>query len=291
MAAAPLSLDLRIETPENVVLTPTLAGPAWRGAAYLLDVVIRILIFSTASMLTCFVAGAILPGLALGTLLLLAFLLEWGYFIGCEYLFNGRTPGKLCCGLRVVHENGQPLSWWGATLRNLLRAADILPLMIIYGEEIGVLTLIPMYGPAVVCMLLSPRLQRMGDLAARTVVIHERQTSLPHDPAIYRHIERLPADQINAFTPRSATLAVIDSFLTRRKVLKHVRGHQMARQLALALVNQLDYQGDRTAAEQYPMAFLARVYVTFAAPPTDTAGTQKPRNRRRREQREVAHES
>lgn len=271
MSAASLSLDLPIETPENVVLTHSLAGPAWRGVAYLFDWAVRATVFFVVAMVTCTVGIATMPGLAIGTMLLVLFLLEWGYFIGFEYAFQGRTPGKMICGLRTIHENGQPLSWWGATLRNLLRAADTLPLMIIFGEEIGVLILIPLYGPALICMTLTSRLQRLGDLAARTVVVHERRTVLPRDPVIYQHIEKLPSDQINSFPPPASTLAVIDEFLARRKVLTHSRGHQLARELATLIANRLDYRGDRAQVDDFPMAFLARVYVTFAAPREEVA--------------------
>lgn len=268
------------------MLTHSLAGPAWRGVAYLLDWAVRAAVFIVVGIFTCTVGIATMPGLAIGTMLLVLFLLEWGYFIGFEYAFQGRTPGKMICGLRAIHENGQPLSWWGATLRNLLRAADTLPMMIIFGEEMGALVLIPLYGPALICMTLTPRLQRLGDLAARTVVVHEQRTVLPRDPVIYQHIEPLPSDQINAFTPPVSTLAVIDEFLARRKVLTHSRGHQLARELATLLSTRLDYRGDRAQVEDFPMAFLARVYVTFAAR-RDEDPEEKP-NAKRRKNRRVA---
>lgn len=285
MSAASLSLDLPIETPENVVLTHTLAGPAWRGIAYLLDWGVRFLIFLIVLIFTCTVGFVTLPGFAIGTMLLVMFLLEWGYFIGFEYAFQGRTPGKMLCRLRTIHENGQPLSWWGATLRNLLRAADTLPMMVIFGEDLGALILIPFYGPALICMILTPKLQRLGDLAARTVVVHESRPVLPRDPVIYQHIEKLPSDQINSFTPPVSTLAVIDEFLARRKVLKHERGHQLARELALQLADRLDYRGDRQAVDEFPMAFLAKVYVTFATTRDDDEDDEPPVNRRRKSRR------
>ncbi len=283
--AAQLSLDLRIETPENVVLTQMLAGPAWRGTAYLLDFFLRVAILIAASIFTCIVAAAFLPGVAMGTLLLLVFLLEWGYFIGFEYFWNGRTPGKFACGLRVIHENGQPLSWWGATLRNLLRAADTLPLMLVFGEELGPFVLIPAYGTGMCALFLGGKLQRLGDFAARTVVIHERRSVLPRAPVIYKHIEALPRDQINSVRPRSSTLAVIDEFLGRRKVLTHDRGHALARTLAESLADRLDYRGDRTAVREYPMAFLARVFVSIAAPQEPR---EEPVRRGKQKRREVA---
>jgi uncharacterized RDD family membrane protein YckC len=261
--AAPLSLALPIETPENVVLTHQLAGPAWRCAAYLIDFAFRWAVMMGA-MFVASIAAIALPGLAIGSLLLLLFLLEWGYYIGFEYFWQGQTPGKRLLGLRVIHENGQPLSWWGATLRNLVRAADTLPLMLVFGEQLGPLALVPVYGPALICMTLCPKLQRLGDLAARTVVIHERRTKLPRDPVIYDHIQPLAPEDINSFVPRSDTLALIDQYLGRRSVLTYRRGHDLAAELAQVLARKLDYRGDAEAVKQYPMAFLARVYVTFA---------------------------
>lgn len=263
--ATPLSLTLSIETPENVVLTHALAGPGWRVLAYLIDYAIRWLILIAGMVILVLTASVGLWGLGLGGWLLLLFLMEWGYFIGCEYAFQGRTPGKQLCGLRVIHENGQTLSWWGAVLRNLLRAADTLPLLLIYGDSWGPLALLPIYGPALVCMVLNSKMQRLGDLAARTVVIQERRTKLPEEPVIYDHIAPLATEKINRFVPRSETLALIDEFLGRRSVLTYARGHAMARGLALALAERLDYRGDWQEVTDYPMAFLARVYVTFAA--------------------------
>jgi len=276
--AAPLSLDLPLETPENVVLTHQLAGPAWRCAAYLLDFIARWVLFIAGIVIATFAAAA-LPGLAIGSLLLLLFVLEWGYFIGFEYCCQGRTPGKWICGLRTIHENGQPLSWWGATLRNLLRAADTLPLIVVFGEKLGPLALLPVYGPALICMMLTSKQQRLGDLAARTVVIHERRTELPRDPVIYDHIQPLPADEINSFVPRSETLALIDQYLGRRSVLTYRRGHDLAADLAQVLAERLNFRGDLESVKHYPMAFLARVYVTFA---TNRDIEEKPVVRKRR---------
>jgi len=265
MSAGLLSLDLSLETPENVVLTHELAGPGWRSVAYLIDFVLRMLTFLAAAIAAA-MFSVFLPGLAIGTLLLLLFLLEWGYGIGFEYFWQGRTPGKWACGLRVIHENGQPLSWWGAALRNLLRIADMLPLAMMYGEDAGFMVLLPIYGPGLICMTLTPRLQRLGDLAARTVVVHDRRTTLPRNPVIYDHISRLPVEHRPRTPPRSETLALIDEFLSRRSVLTYERGHDLASGLAVALATQWNDQGDWDQVRNYPMAFLGRVYKTYAIP-------------------------
>ncbi len=279
-----LSLNLLIETPENVVLTHQLAGPAYRLAAYLIDLVLRLVTFLGVSIFVLVIGGPALPGLAIGTVLLLAFVMEWGYSIGFEFFWQGRTPGKYICGLRAMHENGQPLSWWGATLRNLVRVGDMVPTMLLYGEDAGLFLALPIYGPALLTMLMSPKLQRLGDLAARTVVVHSQHARLPRDPVIYDKIPPLDPAEINAVVPRSETLALIDQFLGRRSVLTYERGHELAGNLARVLAERLDYQGDPDAVRKYPMSFLARVYVTFTKNhEPEIEVTPKPSRRRSRE--------
>ncbi|MBI1349470.1 hypothetical protein GC163_24660 [bacterium] len=264
-----LSLDLSIETPENVVLRHQLAGPAYRLAAYAIDLSFMFLVFIGAAIALSFIGGHT-PGLVFGTMNLVKFFLEWGYTITFEYFWNGRTPGKYLCGLRVMHENGQPLSWWGALIRNLIRMADNIPLAVIYGSLVGqVFDYAPIYGIGLLSIWFTPKMQRLGDLVARTVVVHERRTALPRDPVIYDHIEPLSRDEMNGVSPPSDTLALIDQFLARRPVLTYARGHELAGDLAEGLAERLQYTGDRKHLKRYPMAFLARVYVTFAKAPTE----------------------
>ncbi|HUQ72196.1 MAG TPA: RDD family protein [Planctomycetaceae bacterium] len=265
MSAGVLRLDLSLETPENVVLTHELAGPGRRCVAYLIDYALRWFCFLVALIPALFFAVA-MPGVTAGTLFLLVFLLEWGYSIGFEYVWVGRTPGKWICGLRVIHENGQPLSWWGAGLRNLVRVADTVPMLFLYPDGGLLMAILPIYGPGLICMTLTSRLQRLGDLAARTVVIHERRTALPRNPVIYDHIPRLPVEHRPRTPPRSETLALIDEFLSRRSVLTYERGHDLAAGLAVALATQWNYAGDWDQVRNYPMAFLGRVYKTYAIP-------------------------
>ncbi len=274
---APLGLDLRIETPENVVLTYRLAGPGLRAPAYLIDFTLRAMIILFACFVTCSLA-LVLPGLALGSLLLLMFVIEWGYTIGFEYAWQGRTPGKWLLGLRVIQENGQSLSWWGSALRNLLRVADTLPLTLLFADDLGAFCLLPVYGPGLFVMLCSPKLQRLGDLAARTVVIQERRGELPREPVIVEKIEPLPRGELNSFSPGTRTLSLIDRFLGRwAALMKSVkskgqtpdewydRGHVLASPLAKMMAWRLNYASAPDFVRNYPMAFLARAYVTFAA--------------------------
>jgi uncharacterized RDD family membrane protein YckC len=251
---APVDLGLRIETPENVILTYTLAGPTLRAGAYLIDLAIRVAVFTgVVSVVTC--ASVVTPGAAMGLMLLAWFFLEWGYFTLFEGFWNGRTPGKWTVGLRVIQDRGYPITFWASAGRNLLRFADGLPWLLV--------KFFPMYAAGFTAMLLSPRFKRLGDLLARTVVVCERSVVLPREPVILEKIDPLPRDEVPGPIPSPRTLALIDQFLGRRHAVSIARGHDIARPLAISLARRLRYTGDRALVERYPMAFLARVYVTF----------------------------
>ena len=241
-----VSLELQIETPENVVLTYHLAGPSVRLLAYLLDLMLRMAFLFFVSIFLSMTSIA-LPGFSMGFLFLIFFLNEWGYFVICEWFFKGKTLGKHLMGLRVIQEGGYPVSFWAVMLRNLLRGAESLPF----------------YGPAFISMLLTKKFQRLGDLVARTVAISERDVILPREPLILERISPLPREDLGRYVPDAQTLSLIDEFLGRRHALTHERVHALAWSLARTLAKRLNYHGDPQLVQEYPMAFLARLYVTF----------------------------
>jgi len=102
--------------------------------------------------------GLSVPDLAIAVLVLVVFAGEWAYPVLFEVLWAGRTPGKASVGLRVVNDDGTPVSWSSSVLRNLLLAADVLP-----GS----------YLAGLVSMLLTRDFRRLGDLAAGTWVVHD----------------------------------------------------------------------------------------------------------------------
>jgi uncharacterized RDD family membrane protein YckC len=144
----------RIETPEGVELGLRIAGPAARSLAWALDVSIRTVCYMVASPALFAIFG---DETGTGALLLLMFAGEWLYPIAFEAAWGGRTPGKRTLGLVVLHDDGTPLGWSAAIVRNLVRFADFLPLA---------------YGLGICSMLLSRDFKRLGDLAAGTVVCH-----------------------------------------------------------------------------------------------------------------------
>jgi len=158
-ATSPARLDttLGIETPEGVVLTLSPAGPVPRALAWAIDQLLRGAVYVVAATLLLPMQSA-----GQGLLLLLVFLLEWFYPVLFEVLARGATPGKAALDLAVVELDGRPVGWSSSTVRNFLRTVDFLPFL---------------YFAGLASMLLSRRFQRLGDLAAGTLVIHRGRRS------------------------------------------------------------------------------------------------------------------
>jgi uncharacterized RDD family membrane protein YckC len=162
--------QLSIETPEQVALEFPLAGVGSRFLALSIDMLVQIAIgaavlaavWGTWSLLGDAAAGR--GPWFLAVLVVTVFLLFYGYFMAFEAFWHGQTPGKRLIGLRVLSVTGRPVRIEEAILRNLLRVIDQLP---------GV------YAIGIVTMLISARHQRLGDLAAGTVVVHEKALALP----------------------------------------------------------------------------------------------------------------
>jgi uncharacterized RDD family membrane protein YckC len=161
------SEKLTIETPEQIALEFPLASAGSRFLALAIDSLIQLggavllgLLALMAALARINVAEA-LGTWALAVLLILGFLLYYGYFAAFEAFWSGQTPGKRAIRLRVITTAGRPISTYDAILRNLLRIVDQLP--VIY--TVGLLS-----------MFFTERNQRLGDLAADTVVVHEQRS-------------------------------------------------------------------------------------------------------------------
>ncbi|HEX5278217.1 MAG TPA: RDD family protein [Fluviicoccus sp.] len=152
---------LIVETPEGVRLSLHLAGLVPRALAFGIDLAIRGAVLFGLAM-----ALGKLGNIGLGIFLILLFLLEWLYPVLFEVYGGGSTPGKRMMGLTVVESSGLPVGWRAAMIRNLLRFADFLPFL---------------YGFATVSLMHTARFQRLGDLAAGTVVVWRQKPQAAHD--------------------------------------------------------------------------------------------------------------
>jgi uncharacterized RDD family membrane protein YckC len=141
-----------IATPEGVELRLPVAGLAARAIAWLIDGGIKLVVIWVLALIMSFVGrfgwGLMYAGL---------FAALWFYNVLFEVLNHGATPGKKAVDIRVVNINGTPVGWSGSLLRNLIRFVDALPGVYLFG---------------CISVLLSDKFQRIGDLAAGTIVVH-----------------------------------------------------------------------------------------------------------------------
>ncbi len=154
---------LRIRTPEGVVFSLLVAGPVTRSLAWMIDFLV-LFVASYVIYVVLAVVSIISVGLVGAVQVILFFLLQIGYGIGCEWLWRGQTIGKKLFRLRVVDAQGLRLQFSQVVVRNLLRVADAMPVCYLVG---GLATLISEKG------------QRLGDLAANTIVVRNPQPKQP----------------------------------------------------------------------------------------------------------------
>jgi uncharacterized RDD family membrane protein YckC len=204
-----------IATPEGVELELVLAGLGSRFMAALLDVVIQLgAIFALAIVF----APAGDSGYVVAAFLVAVFLILFAYDIVLETWNRGRTVGKLAVGLRVVRTGGEPVGFLTASVRNFLRLADFLPAFYVVG---------------VITILVTRWNQRLGDLAAGTLVVRERRpvvtpagTYLPPAPA------NAPFLEWDVSGVSAEDLATIRQFLDRRLSLQPAARAHLATDLA-----------------------------------------------------------
>jgi uncharacterized RDD family membrane protein YckC len=161
--------DLVISTPERVAFQYEIAGIGSRFLAQIIDSLIITVILIAITIVAGALGGIFKSGeLALLVEVILGFILLAGYFLVSEAVWNGQTLGKRAARLRVVGDHGEPLTLGQATIRNLVRIVDFLP--VFYG--IGMLTL-----------FINGRGKRLGDFAAGTLVVRDRERISLYDLA------------------------------------------------------------------------------------------------------------
>jgi uncharacterized RDD family membrane protein YckC len=238
---------LVIETPERVPLHFALASIGNRFIACAIDHTIQIVALVVLVITFAIIADyadlgnrlANAPKWLIALLVILVFLLMSGYFAIFEWLWHGQTPGKRWMKLRVIREDGRPISFFEAIVRNLLREFDIMPF--------------PFYSVGLISVFATDRDQRVGDLVAGTVVVREREAEAPafaevfaspvSDPALRRSFQPVQfTANINALSEQE--ISVVESFLRRRWDLKDYPRQWMAWRVAMPILFKLRPQYD-----------------------------------------------
>jgi uncharacterized RDD family membrane protein YckC len=239
-ASAPPRSDRGYVTPDAVALDLEVATIGSRGIAYLLDLLLFAVVFLLLSLVQLALVGGgwFDSGLGVAVALVLAFVWQFGYPIAFETLWRGRTLGKAAMGLRVVTVEGAPVGVRHATIRAVTAPVEVL-------LTTGLV--------ASIASFVSPRAQRLGDLAAGTLVVRERgiapeptATSFAPPPGAAAYVAQV---DVSALGPRE--YALVRDTLRRQAELSPEAGWQLSWEVAEAvapLVRPLPPAGTAPAA-------------------------------------------
>ncbi len=217
-----MELDDRItiQTPEGVTLELTLAGLGSRAAASLLDTIIKGAVLLVVLLFSWFLSGLGEDGSALATAFvsIVVFVLFFGYDIAFESLNSGRTPGKRATGIRVVTTGGGPVQFTASAIRNIIRIVDLLP---------GV------YFIGIIAIVTTGKHQRLGDIAASTIVIRDRRAARSTGTLLAGLPAVLPTSPVWDVSGVSTTeIAIVRQFLERRDELDAETRRRIATRIA-----------------------------------------------------------
>lgn len=156
-------------SPEAVEIELRPAGVWVRSRAFLLDFVIRIGLALGALFLMLWILP-LTKGFSIGLYFIVIFIIYWLYPVLFEVFWHGQTPAKRVFGLRVVQDNGTPVSFTQSLIRNLMRTADILPIF---------------YGLGMSVMLLHPQFKRLGDILSGCLVIYTDEPKIKINKQVF----------------------------------------------------------------------------------------------------------
>jgi uncharacterized RDD family membrane protein YckC len=234
--------QISIDTPELVGIEMPLAGIGSRFIALLVDY----LIWGVGVFLLFLVIVFLLPAVhtfnrisaqwAEALVIFIFFLLNWGYFTLFEAFWNGRTPGKRVARIRVIQRSGRSIGLLESMARNLVRYVDQLPFF---------------YGVGVIAMFVTRQHQRLGDLAAGTLVVRDREPDTPlwgdtgsrtFTAQLFSQNAPIPEPHTSVTLPAlgisklsSTDLEVLEGFFSRRLDMSMATRQALAARIAAAI--------------------------------------------------------
>lgn len=205
----------RIDTPEGVGVDLTLAGVGSRMLATILDTLIKFVAWIPLVWVLGLISGE--GSVLLGVTALYAVFAFFFYDMAFELGWAGRTPGKRAMGLRVTSTSGAAVGFTASAVRNVLRLVDFLPLL---------------YAVGLVSIGISSRNQRIGDVAAATLVVRERRS-------VELESQPLPTMQLPTGVDVTAVteeqLALARRFLDRRASIDNRTRRKLADEVAATI--------------------------------------------------------
>ncbi|WP_186578878.1 RDD family protein [Aquibacillus kalidii] len=255
--------QINIKTPEYVSLQFKSAGLGSRSAAYLFDLLVLsvvnlIIVISTILVISGDFSQFILFGdvanTTLAIMIILLFIINWGYFFVLEFFFGGKTLGKRLIGIRVIQENGHSITLLSSFVRNFLRIVDFLPANYFVG---------------MLMVFFHSKHKRLGDLVAGTIVVHERKSKKGKQTAIDKEISqrgltkdylRLEEWQIKAFKEKDWKL--IKTYSNRFLQIPLIEKNSLTKQTAHITLQKIGMQMEnKTETELENILFVLYLYL------------------------------
>lgn len=245
-------------SPEKLYLNLDLAGVGSRFAACFIDGIFQglLMVVFVFGIFLLNITGIITLGiedysawwlaLMIAILLLILFAIFNGYFIFFETIWNGQTPGKRFIKIRVVQENGSSVTFLKVFIRNIIRIIDSLP---------------SAYAIGIISVMISKKNQRLGDMAAGTIVIRENVEDAPaainfqYIETTWSGVARLHIHKIS-----ESEFAVLKKYLLRRETLKPEETQAMDQKLSLFFIQKLELSPEDTG---HPLEFLKQVAAMY----------------------------
>jgi uncharacterized RDD family membrane protein YckC len=261
IAAFSRSGIVEIESPEQIRIPYMIASPFTRLLALIVDVCILYMSLAVLVILLIFlnilhlsggltgtfrnlrnIAGSsALSGISVFFIMLLDFIMQWGYFIFFEVIMNGRTPGKVIFGLRVINYNGKPLDIISIILRNFIRIFDQQ-----YSFYLG----------AFFCIILNKDFRRIGDLAAGTIVINEERENFRFPEFSVLKGAKWPEQKFLVKKLSEEDLYIIRNFLNSLDTLTIEKQHMLSDKLAEKIKDKLQDNEEYTDS----LLYLQKIY-------------------------------
>ncbi len=290
-----LDNQVRVSTPENIAFQYEVTGPSRRLLAYLADVIITLAFYCLISFLISIAFGflaawlqgtvfaplmTLLGEIAGGILLAFAFISLWFYGAYMETNYNGQTFGKMLANIRAISTDGSAIDATQATLRNFFRLMDVSPfisLHLIFGSEIGSdpgvhAPFIPIFAFGLICMVISPRYQRIGDFVAGTIVVTEDRKwtyglATFQDPRVPGLADLIP----QGFVVSPSMAKALAEYVDRRRVLPQQRVMEVAAHLGQPLIREFGLADD-TNPDLLLCSLYYRTFIDFK----EDGGTPNP---------------
>lgn len=259
----PLDATIDIVTPENISFRYRVAGPFRRLPAFLIDLMLRVGVWMAVMFLLGIadLIDVVDSAFGIAFVLILIFVMEWLYGGLLETFWNGQTVGKRVMGIRVLSTDGQPINGLQAMMRNILRFADMMPLIPFSAVfDLPSAVPIPTFVIGLVAPLMNQRFQRLGDIVCGTMVVIEERGVMFEAPKMEdTRIPQLAAELPPSFAVSRTMARALATYVDRRHLFTPPRRREIARHIGEPLVRRFGLPSDTS----YDLLLCALHYRTF----------------------------